>query len=77
MNEDYKTRLQELVQQRKNQVLHYELISESGPDHDKQFTVRVMLNDRQAGTGTGTSKKRAEQAAARQALQSLFPEARV
>ena len=44
-NRDYKTALQELVQQKKDQVLRYELIAESGPDHDKQFDVEVMLTD--------------------------------
>ena len=72
-NADHKTMLQELVQQKKDQRLCYEPVCESGPDHDKQFTVRVLLNDREVGRGTGTSKKRAEQAAAREALQTLFP----
>lgn len=75
LNADYKTMLQELVQQKKNQVLSYELLGESGPDHDKQFSVRVLLNGQPVGTGSGTSKKRAEQAAARQAVEKLFPEA--
>ena len=75
LNADYKTMLQELVQQKKNQVLTYELLGESGPDHDKQFSVRVLLNGQPVGTGSGTSKKRAEQAAARQAVERLFPEA--
>ena len=75
LNADYKTMLQELVQQKKNQVLSYELLGESGPDHDKQFSVRVLLNGQAVGTGSGTSKKRAEQAAARQAVEKLFPEA--
>lgn len=72
-NADYKTMLQELIQQKKDQRLCYEPVCESGPDHDKQFTVRVLLNDREVGRGTGTSKKRAEQAAAHEALQTLFP----
>ena len=71
LNADYKTMLQELVQQQKNQVLSYELLGESGPDHDKQFTVQVLLNGTPIGTGSGTSKKRAEQAAASAALQQL------
>ena len=73
-NQDYKTALQELVQQKKNQVLSYELVGESGPDHDKQFSVEVSLNGTVVGCGTGTSKKRAEQAAARAAIEKLFPE---
>ena len=70
-NADYKTALQELVQQKKNQVLHYVLTGQSGPDHDKTFQVQVLLNDRVIGQGSGTSKKRAEQDAARNALEHL------
>ena len=72
-NADYKTELQELVQQKKNQVLSYELVGQSGPDHDKQFSVEVSLNGRVVGRGTGSSKKRAEQDAARAAIAGLFP----
>ena len=74
-NADYKTMLQELIQQKKNQVLSYTLVGESGPDHDKRFTVAVALNGQQVGQGTGSSKKRAEQEAARAAVEQLFPEA--
>ena len=70
-NADYKTALQELVQQKKNQVLSYALVGESGPDHDKQFDVEVKLNGQVVGTGSGSSKKRAEQAAAHAALEKL------
>ena len=70
-NADYKTALQELVQQKKNQVLSYTLVGESGPDHDKQFDVEVKLNGKVVGTGSGSSKKRAEQAAAHAALEKL------
>ena len=70
-NMDYKTALQELVQQKKNQVLCYRLVGESGPDHDKQFTAQVLLNDQVIGEGIGSSKKRAEQDAARVALENL------
>ena len=73
-NVDYKTTLQELVQQKKNQVLSYTLIGESGPDHDKVFQVEVSLNGKPVGQGTGRSKKRAEQDAAHKAIQKLFPE---
>ena len=72
-NTDYKTALQELVQQKKNQVLSYCLIGESGPDHDKQFRVELTLNDKVVGVGEGTSKKRAEQAAAKAAMEALYP----
>ena len=70
-NTDYKTALQELVQQKKNQTLRYQLVGESGPDHDKQFTAQVLLNDQVVGEGIGSSKKRAEQDAARVALEEL------
>ena len=73
-NADYKTALQELVQQKKNQVLTYTLVGQSGPDHDKQFDVEVALNGAVVGKGTGRSKKRAEQDAARTAIEKLFPE---
>ena len=72
-NVDYKTQLQELVQQKKNQVLSYALVGESGPDHDKQFDVEVSLNGAIVGYGRGSSKKRAEQDAARAAIEKLFP----
>ena len=74
-NTDYKTALQELVQQKKNQILTYALVGQSGPDHDKQFEVQVALNGVVVGTGSGRSKKRAEQDAARAAMEKLFPEA--
>ena len=74
-NMDYKTILQEQVQKKKNQVLSYALVGESGPDHDKRFTVAVYLNGQQVGQGIGSSKKRAEQEAARAAVEKLFPEA--
>ena len=74
-NADYKTALQELVQQKKNQVLSYKLVGESGPDHDKEFRVELTLNGEVVGTGIGSSKKRAEQAAARAALEKLYPNA--
>ena len=73
-NTDYKTKLQELVQQKKNQVLSYTLTGESGPDHDKHFTVAVSLNGGMVGQGEGRSKKRAEQEAARAAIRNLFPD---
>ncbi len=74
-NEDYKTALQELVQQKKNQVLTYALVGETGPDHDKKFMVEVSLNGQVVGSGTGTSKKRAEQDAARVAIDALSQKA--
>ena len=74
-NADYKTALQELVQQKKNQVLAYQLVGESGPDHDKEFRVELTLNGEVVGTGIGSSKKRAEQAAAHAAMEKLYPNA--
>ena len=70
-NADYKTALQELVQQKKNQILSYRLVGESGPDHDKRFAVEVSLNGRVIGVGSGSSKKRAEQMAAQAALENV------
>ena len=72
-NVDYKTALQELVQQKKNQVLRYSLTGQSGPDHDKLFDVEVSLNGQVVGCGSGRSKKRAEQMAAKAAMEKLFP----
>ena len=73
-NKDYKTALQELIQRQKNQIISYRLTGESGPDHDKRFTVAVSLNGKVVGEGTGSSKKRAEQEAARVAMEALFPQ---
>ena len=72
-NADYKTALQELVQQKKNQTIAYRLVGESGPDHDKEFRVEVTLNGETVGFGVGSSKKRAEQAAAQAAIEKLYP----
>ncbi len=72
-NADYKTQLQELVQQKRNQTLTYTLAGESGPDHDKHFDVELSLNGSVVGKGCGSSKKRAEQDAARDAIAHLFP----
>ena len=68
---DYKTELQELVQQQPGQMISYELIGESGPDHDKRFSFRVSINGKAAGEGTGRTKKEAEQMAAHAALEAL------
>lgn len=73
-NVDYKTQLQERIQQKKNQHLTYALVGESGPDHDKHFDVEVSLNGSVVGRGSGSSKKRAEQMAAHNAMENLFPE---
>ncbi|NLN81757.1 MAG: ribonuclease III [Clostridiales bacterium] len=68
---DYKTTLQEIIQQNPEEHLDYVLTGESGPDHNKQFTVEVHLNSNVIGTGRGHSKKEAEQQAARQALKLM------
>ena len=68
---DYKTELQELVQQRSGQVLTYAPTGESGPDHAKVFSASVSLNGEIIGEGSGRTKKEAEQAAACQALKKL------
>lgn len=71
--EDYKTLLQQYVQQTPGEELRYELLSEEGPDNAKTFTVRVLVNSNCFGTGVGTSKKEAEQNAAREALKLYLP----
>ena len=67
---DHKTRLQELVQRKSNQVITYSLVGESGPDHDKTFTFEVLINGAVSGRGSGKTKKEAEQMAAAKALES-------
>lgn len=66
--QDYKTLLQEIVQQNPGEALSYVLASESGPDHDKRFAVEVRLNSNIIGRGEGRSKKAAEQMAAKEAM---------
>ena len=68
---DYKTALQEFVQRRANQELTYRMAGEQGPDHNKTFAAEVLLNGQLVGSGTGHSKKEAEQAAAAAALAKL------
>ncbi|MCD8335346.1 MAG: ribonuclease III [Clostridiales bacterium] len=68
---DHKTYLQELVQRKSGQSLSYRLIGESGPDHDKTFTMEVLLNGTSVGSGSGRSKKEAEQMAAKAAIARL------
>lgn len=69
--EDYKTRLQEVVQQDPDAELRYEVVDETGPDHDKKFTVSVWRNGTHLADGIGRSKKAAEQNAAKKALEKL------
>ena len=68
---DYKTRLQEIVQQNPEEKLSYVVEQESGPDHDKHFVVAVRFNSDKVARGEGRSKKVAEQHAAREALKLL------
>ena len=68
---DYKTALQELVQRRGEVAICYDLIGESGPDHNKTFTFSVSVDGERIGEGSGRTKKEAEQMAARRALEKL------
>lgn len=68
---DSKTLLQEEIQKNNTAQLRYELIGETGPDHDKQFSVEAYLDDKLIGSGVGRTKKAAEQAAAYEALKRL------
>lgn len=65
---DAKTILQEVVQQENKGTLHYELLREEGPEHDKTFVVEALVGEQRVGCGTGRSKKAAEQQAAYEAL---------
>ena len=71
--EDYKTKLQEVIQQNPEDKLSYAVTGESGPAHDKRFEVTVLLNGSAMAAGTGRSKKAAEQQAAKAALRKLNP----
>lgn len=73
---DYKSRLQEFMQARRQAAPSYRLVSETGPDHDKSFTVTVLDGDKVMGQGTGKTKKAAETEAARVALQQLARDSR-
>lgn len=68
---DFKTLLQELTQKGGGAAPEYELISESGPDHNKTFTVKVSVAGKKLAEGTGSSKKEAEKMAARKAIEIL------
>jgi len=68
---DFKTALQELVQQRDGRDLRYQVVSASGPDHNKTFECCVVLDGETLPSGFGHSKKEAEQSAAREALNIL------
>ena len=68
---DYKTRLQEVAQERFKQTPTYDVIGSSGPDHDKRFSVRVLIGEDEYAQATGRNKKSAEQKAAALALEAL------
>ena len=68
---DFKTELQEVVQKRFKETVRYRVTREDGPDHDKRFEVNVSFKEREFGRGAGRSKKQAEQAAAKQALEDF------
>ncbi len=66
--EDYKSRLQRIVQQTPEETLTYTLVAEEGPPHDRTFRYEVYLNSNLLGKGEGRTKREAEQAAAHEAL---------
>ncbi len=68
---DYKSGFQEAAQEKLNITPVYQVIEETGPDHDRTFKVGVFLKDKQAGEGMGKSKQQAEQEAARAALEKI------
>lgn len=68
---DYKTILQEIIQQNPEEKIEYVMKGQSGPDHEKAFNVQVYLNSNVIGNGTGRSKKQAEQMAAKEALELM------
>jgi ribonuclease-3 len=68
---DSKSNLQEIVQSKLKTDMHYQLLSENGPEHDKEFLVEVFIADKSMGKGKGRTKKAAEQQAAYQALLAL------
>lgn len=70
---DYKTALQQFVQQTEGDFLEYAVVKESGPDHNKVYSVEARLNSNVIGRGTGRTKKEAEQNAAKEGL-ALFGE---
>jgi len=71
MEQDYKTRLQELIQAQNRRTPRYRMVAESGPDHSKSFEVEVIINQQAVARGIGKSKKDAEQDAAQKALAIL------
>jgi ribonuclease-3 len=71
VDDNYKSMLLEYAQAKGLGVPRYAIVKEEGPDHDRTFTVEVLLSNERKGRGTGKNKKEAEQAAAEQALERL------
>nr|WP_207754889.1 ribonuclease III [Desulforadius tongensis] len=71
LEKDYKTELQEMLQQYSADPVNYVILKEEGPDHDKTFTAGVVYRGKEVGRGTGHSKKEAEQRAAKEALANV------
>ena len=69
---DYKSELQQIIQQTPGEALHYEVTNRKGPDNAPTFTVAALLNSNVIGSGTGHSKRKAEQEAAKDALTKFF-----
>lgn len=68
---DYKTKIQEFIQQESTNEIEYVVDSEEGPEHDKVFNINLYMNGKVIGKGTGSSKKEAEQQAAYNGLTQL------
>ncbi len=68
---DYKSTLQEVLQQNPTEKFEYVVVGESGPDHNKEFIVEIHMNSNVIGRGVGGSKKKAEQQAAKSALELM------
>lgn len=68
---DYKSKLQEIIQQKLKNTPDYRIVQETGPDHNKVFKIEVLVKKRRLGVGSGKSKKEAEQAAAHSALKII------
>lgn len=71
---DSKTILQEMIQKDSEQLLHYEILDEKGPDHNKVFTAAAIVGERILGKGEGRTKKAAEQKAAYASIMALKQE---
>ena len=71
---DWKTMLPEIVQKNRGKILSYEIVEESGPAHDKNFVCHVKINSNVLAEGSGHSKKKAEQNAAKETLEGRYKE---